>query len=424
MRNADCGLRIGDRAAQPVPDSAIRIPHLTRGMIMTTVAGRTDSYLEAARALVPDIRALAEQIDAERQLPRSLVLRLAEAGLFKMYLPAARGGGGASLPATLAVIEEVARADGSTGWCVAQGINTFRQSLQLREDIARTFFFSDPVGVSAGSSGVRGTAVPVPGGYRVTGRWSFATGCMHASTLHGGAAVLDGDTPRLRDNGMPDERIFYFPLDAAVIEDTWHVSGMRGTGSHDVVVSDLFVPEEHSFPRNVIRAAQTGPAAVIPGYDLAALNFACVGLGVARAAIDEVINLATVKIPRNVTTRLVDRALTQHTIAQAEATRTAGRAMLFAIAEELWATVTAGERVQPAQRGRTRLAATHAAVSAAQAVELALSIAGSTPIFLSSPLDRYRRDVHTVTTHIQLQPINYEAVGRMMLGLESNSPMF
>src|SRR6266511_1014403 len=136
---------------------------------MTIAAAPVDPYLDAARALAPDIRALAEQIDAERRLPRSLVLRIAEAGLFKMFLPVARGGGGASLPATLAVIEEVARADGSTGWCVAQGINTFRQSLQLREDVARTLFFSDSVGVSAGSSGVRGTAVAVAGGYRVTG---------------------------------------------------------------------------------------------------------------------------------------------------------------------------------------------------------------------------------------------------------------
>jgi len=380
--------------------------------------------LEAARDLAPAIRDAATRIDAERCLPRPLVLKIARAGIFKTFLPVARGGGGASLPEALAVIEEVARADGSSGWCVAQGINTFRASQQLSEETARALFFADPIGVSAGSAGVRGTGVAVEGGYRVNGRWTFASGCMHASTLHGGITVLDGETPRRRPNGGVEERICYFPLDGAVIEDSWNVSGLRGTGSHDVVVTDLFVPEAHSFPRNVLRADRPTPAGLIPGYDLAALNFATVGLGVARAAIDEVIALATTKTPRYASALLGERALTQHTLALAEATLSAGRAFHFGMAAEIWETATSGQSLQPMQRARTRLAATHAAACAVQAVELVRSVTGTTGIFLSSPLERYVRDVHVVTTHIQLQLNTYEAAGRLLLGMESNSPMF
>lgn len=391
---------------------------------MTANAPTWATPLDAARALAPAIRAAAPRIDAECCLPPALVSQIAEASLFKTFLPVARGGVGADLTETLAVIEEVARADGSTGWCLAQGINTFRASQQLSEDVARAFFHADPVGVSAGSAGVRGTAVAVKGGFRVTGRWSFASGCMHASSLHGGATVLDGDTPRLRSNGQPEERIFYFPLDHATIEQTWHVSGLRGTGSHDVVATDLFVPEEHSFSRTVLRADRPTPAGIIPGYDIAALNFAAVGLGVARSMIDEVVALATTKTPRYSPSLLRDRPLAQHAIAQAEATLSAGRAFMFAMAGEIWTTATAGQPLQPEQRARTRLAATHAAHSAAQAVELVRAVAGTSPIFLDSPLERFVRDVHVVTTHIQLQPATYEAIGRMLVGVESNSPMF
>jgi alkylation response protein AidB-like acyl-CoA dehydrogenase len=140
--------------------------------------------------------------------------------------------------------------------------------------------------------------------------------------------------------------------------------------------------------------------------------------------IDEVIALATVKTPRYASGLLRDRPLVQHAIALAEATLTAGRLFHFAMAEEIWAAATAGQQLQPIQRTRTRLAATHAAHSAAQAVEIVRGVTGTSAIFLDSPLERYVRDVHVVPTHIQLQLATYEAIGRLLVGLESNSPMF
>src|SRR5437870_10264893 len=169
--------------------------------MITDSARAATSPLDVARALAPRIREQADEIEAARQLPRDLVMEIANARLFKVAISEAEGGFGADILTTLGVIEEIARADGSAGWCVAMGINTFRQSAQFEPDVRRKLFHSDPIGVSAGSANPRGRAVAVPGGYRVTGHWFFASGCMHSSLLHGACKVFDGDVPRLRPNG-------------------------------------------------------------------------------------------------------------------------------------------------------------------------------------------------------------------------------
>jgi alkylation response protein AidB-like acyl-CoA dehydrogenase len=381
--------------------------------------------LEIARALAPRIRERAAEIEAARQLPRDLVLDIANAGLFKVAVSEAEGGLGADVLTTLRVIEEVARADGSTGWCLAMGINTFRQSAQFPAEVRRKLFHSDPVGVSAGSANPRGRAVAVPGGYRVTGHWLFASGCMHSSLLHGACKVFDGDVPRRRPNGDQEVRIAYFcPKSDVRIIDTWNTSGMRGTGSHDIEVDDLFVPDEHTFSALDFRSRVTGPMNRMHGFDLAGCGFCCVGLGVARAAIDDFVELAQTKVPRSSSELLRDRAIVQAQVGEAEAVLRSGRAFLFDSVGEMWQTVVAGGLVTERQRSDLRMAMTHAAQSAARATHMVCAAAGTTSIFTSSPLERYARDAEVVTRHNQLQFVNYEAVGRTLLGLESNSPLF
>ncbi len=393
--------------------------------MITDTARAAPAPLEIARALAPRIRERADEIEAARELPRDLVMDIANARLFKVGVSEAEDGLGADIITTLRVIEEVAQADGSTGWCLAMGINSFRQSAELEPDVRRKLFHSDPVGVSAGSANPRGRAVAVPGGYRVTGRWFFASGCMHSFLLHGACKVFDGDAPRLRPNGDQDVRIAYFyPKSSARIIDTWNVSGMRGTGSHDIEVEDLFVPEERTFSALDRRARVTGPMNRMHGFDLAGCGFCCVGLGVARAAIDEFVNLAQVKVPRGLSELLRDRPLVQARVGEAEALLRSGRAFLFDTVQQMWETVLAGEFVTARQRSDLRMAMTHAAQNAAQATHIVCATAGTTSIFTSSPLERYARDAETVTRHNQLQFVNYEAVGRTMLGLESNSPLF
>ena len=393
-------------------------------MITDTVSAAT-TPLEVARGLAPSIRKRAAEIEAARKLPADLVMDIANARLFRVALPEAEGGLGADIVTTLQVIEEVARADGSTGWCLAMGINTLRQSAQFAPEVRRQIFFSDPVGISAGSANPRGRAVAVPGGYRVTGHWFFASGCMHSSALHGACKVFDGDAPRLRPNGDQEVRIAYFyPKSIARIIDTWDVSGLRGTGSHDIEVADLFVPDERTFSALDLRARVTGPMNRMHGFDLAGCSFCCVGLGVARAAIDEFVELAQVKVPRSSSELLRDRAIVQAKIGEAEALLRSGRALLFDVVEDMWETVLAARPITERQRADLRLAMTHAAQSAGTATHMVCAAAGTTSIFTKSPLERYARDAEVVTRHNQLQFVNYEAVGRTVLGLESNSPLF
>ena len=395
-----------------------------RAMITDTVPAAVEP-LEIARALAPRIRERAAEIEAARQLPSDLVMAIANARLFKVAVSEAEGGLGADILTTLRVIEEVSRADGSTGWCLAMGINTFRQSAQLAPEVRREIFHSDPVGVSAGSANARGRAVAVPGGYRVTGHWFFASGCMHSSALHGACKVFDGDTPRLRPSGDQEVRIaFFYPKSVARIIDTWNVTGMRGTGSHDIEVDDLFVPEERTFSAAERRARVTGPINRMHGFDLAGCGFCCVGLGVARAAIDAFVELAGTKVPRGASDLLRDRATVQAKVGEAEALLRSGRALLFDVVEEMWETVLASEPITERQRADLRLAMTHAAQHAATATHMVCAAAGTTSIFTKSPLERYARDAEVVTRHNQLQAVNYEAVGRTVLGLESNSPLF
>src|SRR2546426_8837269 len=267
--------------------------------MITDTTRAAPAPLEVARALAPRIRERADEIEAARQLPHDLVMDIGNARLFKVAVSEAEGGLGADIITTLRVIEEVARADGSTGWCLAMGINSFRQSAQLEPDVRRKLFHSDPVGVSAGSANPRGRAVAAPGGYRVTGHWFFASGCMHSSLLHGACKVFDGDAPRRRPNGDQDVRIAYFyPKTQARIIDTWNVSGMRGTGSHDIEVEDLFVPEEHTFSALDRRARGTRPRNRTHRVTLAGGGFCCAGAGRARAPPRAFVRAAGGKGPR------------------------------------------------------------------------------------------------------------------------------
>jgi alkylation response protein AidB-like acyl-CoA dehydrogenase len=199
---------------------------------------------------------------------------------------------------------------------------------------------------------------------------------------------------------------------------------MRGTGSHDIEVEDLFVPEERTFSAAERRARVTGPMNRMHGFDLAGCGFCCVGLGVARAAIDEFVELAGRKVPRGSSDLLRDRVMVQAQVGEAEAVLRAGRALLFDVVEEMWQTVLAAQPITERQRADLRLAMTHAAQCAARATHMVCAAAGTTSIFTSSPLERYARDAEVVTRHNQLQYVNYEAVGRTALGLESNSPLF
>jgi alkylation response protein AidB-like acyl-CoA dehydrogenase len=211
---------------------------------MTTAS--PSSFIAAARGLAPKIRAYAEGIEQTRRLPQPLVDALAEAGLFRLWIPQQLGGSEADPMTFVRVIEEVSSIDGATGWCLMIGGCYGLFGGLLPAEAAREIYGRDPHVVTGGAFRPDGQAVAVEGGYRVTGRWSLGSGCQHSASLVGGCRILDGDQPRLRANGTPVIRLVFFPAADCEIIDTWHAAGLRGTGSHDYAVADLFVPARRS----------------------------------------------------------------------------------------------------------------------------------------------------------------------------------
>jgi alkylation response protein AidB-like acyl-CoA dehydrogenase len=392
---------------------------------MTTMH-TTDSttLIAAVRSLAPQIRAARDDIERSRRLPAPLVTALAEAGLFRLYVPKTLGGLEVDPVTFLRVVEEVARIDGAVGWNLAIGAVHGALGAYLREDVARAIYCENPHMVVAGSVNPSGTAHAVTGGYRVSGRWPFGSGIQHSTWVYGNCRVFDGDTPRLGAGDAPEMRFMLFPVDQCEIHDTWHVSGLRGTGSHDFTVADVFVPEEQSFLAFTARPYQPGPLYTCPFVTYFAASIPAPPLGMARGAIDALVELASAKTPTGSQHLLRERPSVQTDIARAEALLRSARAFLIEALQDIWEVLASGGEVTMQQRAMGRIAGTHAAISAAQAVDLMYNAAGGTALYQSGLLERFFRDVHAATQHISVTPTYYELSGRVLLGMSPGTPRF
>jgi alkylation response protein AidB-like acyl-CoA dehydrogenase len=403
-------------------------------MSIMTDRTRTD-LLEVARDLAPSIRASADQIERDRRLPDALADAMADAGLFKMLVPRALGGSEADPETLLVVVEEVARADASAGWSVAVGAVCGVVAGFLREDVASEMF-ADPRACLVGSGAPAPPApdrppdrgVAVDGGFRITGRWAFSSGCRHATWLLGVSAV-DAEASREHANGSSPKRTFFFPVAECQIADTWHVTGLRGTGSHEFAVVDVFVPKARSLPCSPVSPSHSGPLyAFAPGIggdgrtaqwaNTTIVAFAAVGLGIARGVLDAFMDLAGAKARGNVLLR--DNPVVQAQIGQAEAMLRAARAYLTETTRDLWRAAQENGGTSREQQTLLRLAGSHAAVLAAQSVDIVWSIAGASAIFTSSPLERRFRDVHTLTQNIAVSSVHYGGAGQLFLGVDAD----
>jgi indole-3-acetate monooxygenase len=381
------------------------------------------ALIDAAQALAPQIRDAAVGIERDRRLPLSLVKAMAEAGFFRMLIPAKLGGSEVDVATMIRVIEEVAKIDGSAGWCVMAAGSTAVISAYLEEDTARDIYGSDRLVVTGGVFAPKGRALVHDGGYQVTGRWPFGSGCEHCSWLLCGCVVIDEGQPHLLPDGQPDVRMMIFPAAASTIIDTWSVSGLRGTGSHDIAVTDVFVPQRRSVSLITDTPRQPGPLYAFPVFGLLALGIAGVALGMARGAIDTLLSLATDKTPTGSRRLLSERAVVQMYIAQAEALLRAARAFLFETVAAVWESAVAGGQITLDQRALLRLASTHVTSSAAQAIDLMYQCGGGTSIYTTTPLERYFRDIHALTQHLMVAQPTYEVIGRILLGLKTDSSM-
>ena len=377
----------------------------------------TQSPLEAARKLVPMIRSAADEIDATRELPRPLFEALADAGMFHLAVPRAIGGGEIDLPTYTQVIEELGKADASTAWCINQGAIYATYASRMPREIARQIWIDPPRAVVANTPAATARAIVVPGGYRVTGRQGFSTGCRHATWLAAHAQIIENGDIRLED-GQPETRYLFVPVAEGELLDTWHVRGMRGTGTHHFAVHDVFVPAERTVLSATAPLLETGPLYKIPRTLLFASGDASVALGMARTCLETFTELAGAKTPRAMPGLLREQSMVQVNVGQAEAYLRSGRAFLTETVREIWLHVTSTGTITLDQRATLRLATTHALRQAVQIVDILYNAAGATAVYEENLLQRHFQDVHVISQHMQSRLAHYELVGKHWLGLK------
>lgn len=381
------------------------------------------SYIRTALELGPHVRQFHQEIERDRTLPTALVTSMNEAGFFSLWLSRAVGGPELNFIEAARVIEALSCADGAAGWCATVSTVFSRLSGFLAADVARGMF-GDGRSRLAGSVNPTGKAVAVQGGFQVSGRWSYGSFIRHSDWTVGNSIVHDDQTPRRDSNGAPDIRFMIIPTSAVEIIDNWYVSGLRGTGSSDFQVHEVFVPEAHTVSAFAAKPVQPGTLYATPTITIFAASIPCVSIGIARAAIDAFVALAETKTPMGSTTRLRDKPSAQAAIGRAEAILRSGRAFLFDSVTEMWDHVAAGGTPTLHQRAIVRLAAAAAAEASVQAVDLLFNAAGGTALFESNPIGRCFRDVHATTQHIGTNAGNYELAGRVLLGLDPGTPRF
>jgi alkylation response protein AidB-like acyl-CoA dehydrogenase len=371
---------------------------------LTTAPPSSANEIDAvARQIAVAAREMSTQIDDDRRLPEELVALLGESGLLRAGAPAEVRG--LELPPGVALrcAEAVARGNASAGWCVSIAITSSLLVAYLPAS-SREAIFGEGRGVAAGVWAPRGTGRTVDGGVVVSGRWPFCSGILHADMMFAGCLVDDQRVPSVV--AMRKEEL--------QILDTWHTLGLRGTGSHDTVADEVFVPADRVFSL-FDGPILDRPLYRFPVFGFFALSIAAAALGNARAAIDDLIELACAKKGLGSTRTLAERPATQAAVATAESSLSAARALYYEAIETAWQASQDGEGVSVEARNRLRLAATHAVRTAADVVRDMYDLAGGTAIYDNSPLQRRFRDAYTATAHFQVNEASRELPGRILL---------
>ncbi|HEY1363839.1 MAG TPA: acyl-CoA dehydrogenase family protein [Xanthobacteraceae bacterium] len=389
----------------------------------TTAATSADDCVARAEALAPLIAAHAARIEAQREIVPEVLAALHQARLFRMLLPRSCGGLEVDPPTFMRAVEALARADGSTAWCVVQASGCSLSAAYVEPAIAQEIF-GDPTAVMAWGPGPTGTATLVPGGYRAAGRWGFASGIRHARWLGCHCRVLEGDgTPRLDPDGQPAERSMLIRKERAKVEDVWRVVGLKGTGSDLYSVDDLFVPGAYTFTReSAADRRESGPLyRHFTSYRLYGIGFAALALGLGRATLDAFVELAAAKVPYSKSYLLRDNTVIQSQVALAEAKLASARSYVLQQVHEAWEAAVTGATQSLMQRASLKLAGTYASHQAKDVIDTLYHAAGATAIFESNPFERRLRDIHTVLQQVQAHFANFELVGQVLLGLPSQT---
>ncbi len=391
------------------------------------MAVTTEALLESVARIEPILREHAAEAESRRRLSDAAAAAMQEAGLYRMWIPRAYGGLEVDPMTAHRVFEEVARIDSAAGWNLAlPTANTLFPAFLDEQACAE--IYGEASGIIAGAFFPLGDAVPVEGGFRLSGRMPFASACHHCNWFTVMAQVVENGTARTRADGKPETWFMALPASDFEIIEHWNTVGMRGTGSHDVAIRDAFVPRHRAAPL-VAQTQQSLPKGFEgPLYRCtvwaAVPSLASVATGIARAAIDELVVLATKKTPAYMPSPLSQRSLAQSQVAQAEAKLGAARAYFYEALREVFENAVAGRFVEMQHKMKVELAAVHAALAAAEAVDLVHAAAGTSGIREEHRFERHFRDVHVITQHAYISASRYESVGKHLFGLETDWSFF
>jgi len=377
------------------------------------------TLLERARQLQPLIEGAADRIEKEREIPAGVLAALHDSRLFRMLIPRSCDGEELEPAAFFEVMEAIATADASVAWCIGQGSGVSMAAAYLKPEVAHEIFGAPDAVVASGPPDRNSKAIVVDGGYRVTGTWTFASGSRHAQWLGGHSTVCERDgSPRLDADGEPlEQRTMLFPKSSATMTDVWQVIGLKGTGSDNYSVKDLFVPADYTFTRELAAdRRESGPLYRFSIFNMFGVAFSAVALGIARKVLDDFIKLAKEKVPFTSTALLRDNGQIQSQVGLSEARLQASRTYVLETFRTLYAQVAAGGSLTHEQRINNRIVTTYAIQQAREVVNFAYHAGGATAIFESNPFERRFRDLHTVTQQGQGHYSNFEALGQTLLG--------
>lgn len=377
-----------------------------------------EELLDTARILADCVSNNADRIDCERQIPPELAADIADKGFFRLLVPRSLGGAELGYLDFLRIVQIFATADGSTAWCLNQNNVFATASATMPELTAREIWGDRRAVVANGPPTASVKAVSVDGGYRLSGLWNFSTGSGHATWI---AALV----PRIelsQNHSQPlhgqNPRIMLIPKsEVTFVDDSWSVNGLRGTGSFSFEIDELFVPSNRTYDQTV-GPREKGPLYRIPRTLLFASGDATIALSIARASLNTAIDIAGTKNPLRVATVLRDQANTQRLIAEGEAIWRSTDAFLENSAAAVWKSAQDNSYVSVEDRIQLRLACTYAIRKAAEVVDIAYNLLGSSAIFASNPIQRQFQDIRVITQHLQGRLTNYETAGQFYLGLQ------
>ena len=376
-----------------------------------------DHYLKLAGPLAEQVASLADHIDRDRQMPAELANNLADAGFFRLLLPQSLGGAELAHPDFLRILEVFAGADASVAWCLNQNNVFSTSSVRMDQGTAREIWAEPRAVVTNGPPTSASIAVPVDGGYRLSGHWNFSSGSDHATWIAALAPI--GQPGQVLDGARNREgaRMLLMPRDEVQFVDLWHVHGLRGTGSFSFQIDDMFIPNERTYEAEG-EPGEDGPLYVIPRTLLFGSGFATVALGVARKSLEIAIETASSRTPGRSRTLLRDQQTTHRLIGEAHAIHRSAQCFLRDSAAAVWESVCRNRAVPIDERLQLRVAATHALRMAAQVVDTSYNLCGSAAIFEANPIQRRFQDMHVITQHTQASFSHYETAGQALLGLQ------